>query len=186
MSGTQLYIIGTLHSGYTPEQELREMLENINPEFIFLELPPQDIAKSKRADDPRQEMFFAYHWAQEQGITVEFFDTPEGDSFNEGYSEESPEYKQLLAETEEKLKHYSWKDLNRTKNINKFKHPFEETLIDMNKREQRQEQMVKNIKHAMPNSAKVVVLTGPFHLKYLAMKFPEARFPLGDQLTPDI
>jgi len=55
----------------------------------------------------------------------------------------------------------------------------------MNKREQRQEQMVKNIKHAMPNSGKVVVLTGPFHLKYLAMKLPEARFQLGDQLTPD-
>ena len=42
-----IIIIGTVHSGFTPNKELEEVLEKYHPKQLFVEIAEEDVTKNK-------------------------------------------------------------------------------------------------------------------------------------------
>lgn len=61
----EYFIIGTLHSGLTPKDELEGLLAEIKPDQLLVELPEGYDAKDiKDREVVPDEMLFAHSWAQ--------------------------------------------------------------------------------------------------------------------------
>ena len=43
----KIIIIGTIHSGFTPNKELEEVLEKYHPKQLFVEIAEEDVTKNK-------------------------------------------------------------------------------------------------------------------------------------------
>ena len=48
----KIIIIGTLHVGLTPDNELKEVLEEYNPDQILVEIDEKDLGKKKFLQSP--------------------------------------------------------------------------------------------------------------------------------------
>lgn len=177
----EIYVIGTLHAGYTPNDELRELLEDIEPNQVLVELPDEPIEELKDREVYPSEMIFAYNWGKEKGLQVGRFDVESDYSyFNEGRSPDDQEYKDYLEYQESIIKEHSWKDFNKERYNKLLDHPLRDVLFDKQQAEKREAEMLENIKKAMISNGKIVVTTGAGHLNYLQEHLPEAVFPLRD------
>jgi len=173
----KIYIIGTIHKGYTSKEELGAVLKNLSPNQVLVELPDQPIEKTRKSTDVRDEMMFAYDWAKENNIRVDCFDN-DVDILREGMTLDHPKSKELMKYHTGILKHYSWKDLNKKEHAHTMDSPLEAEIADPIKQKNRENQMLKNIRGLLIPDGNVVILTGTAHLPFFEHSIPEAIFPL--------
>lgn len=175
----KIYLIGTLHAGYTPNDELKEVLEEIRPNQVLVELPNEAREELSERKIYPTEMVFAYDWAIENNINTGKFDVSEEHSyFNKGRGPEDPEYVKYLKDLEETLKKYSWKEFNNPELNESLEHPMEDVLFDKEQANIREQAMLRNILDIIDDEGVVVIITGAAHLKYFKENLPESILPL--------
>src|SRR3989344_1541834 len=109
----KVIFIGTIH-GFTPEKELKKILDNIKPIQILIKVPKEDIGKIKLDNYP-PEMVFAYNYAKTNGIKVSGFDF----KVRHNKIAKNEQYFDLIKKQEGIIKEnrFTWKDLNKEKNL---------------------------------------------------------------------
>lgn len=60
----KIIIIGTLHAGLTPNQELKEFLEYTKPTQVLVEILEEDLHQ-KKLDSYPSEMVYTLKWAKQ-------------------------------------------------------------------------------------------------------------------------
>ncbi len=176
----EILLLGTLHGGLTPKNELRSILESVVPDQLFVELTPNEITN----DSPfRDEMIFAYQWGKERGITVDHFDRNTGE-LKEGITGREPEFIALSNELKSALEKYTWKELNKIEisqqpQILEIEELMRAKFIDPKKEKEREDEMLKNIQDAMLPESKVLILTGTGHLEFFLKTLQGAQLILG-------
>ena len=169
----KIIIIGTLHAGITPNNELKEVIEKFNPDQLLVELANDDIIKNDLSSYP-PEMIFAFEWAKNNNVMVAGFDY-KIDVFREGVM---PEDNQTMIEKQKKLiKKLSWKDFNKIENEKLLDVDGLDELIDQNNERVREDEMLKNIEANIIENGTVVIITGTAHLNFFERNIKDAMFP---------
>ena len=172
----KIFIIGTIH-GHTPSEELKKVVENLNPDQLLIELPEDAPEKFKKKKDIRDEMMFMYRWAKEKRIPVYLFDEYQP-LFNDGMSVNSPEYKKFIDESRLVLEKYSWKDFNKSEVSKELDNSLSRKLFDPQKAKMREEKMLAKIKRHMISDGSIVIITGTSHLDFFKNQLPDIILPL--------
>lgn len=180
----KIYIIGTLHQGFTPKDELADTLARLEPDLLMVELPPADSPVREQAEQISDEMKFAFDWAHKHSIPVVCFDTNEG-ILKVGIDENDPEYIALSDKEKKEAEKHSWKYHNKLvlsgdSEVLVSWRAFRGKYIDEEKGNRREEQMLENIRAEIANGMTHVVLTGVGHLLFFERQMPDAEFPLRD------
>jgi len=170
---TKLIVIGTLHAGLTPEEELFDILNNLKLEILLIEMVQKDVEMEILNNYP-PEMISAYHWAKKQNISVYGFDSAIH-TLRDGMTEQDNQ--DAIDKQKEIMKKFTWKDINKEKNLALLNGNLWEKLVDPNKHRRREEEMIKNIKHILDSTKTTIILTGCAHLKTFEQTFPQAIFP---------
>lgn len=170
----EIYIIGTLHAGLTPNHDIAKLLAKYQPDQLLVEITEDDIIKSDFYGYP-PEMVSAYSWAREQGVLVNGFDA---DIEVMKKDKTEADNIQVVDEAKELMTKFSWQDMNRPEVMAKTKTKAYLDLIDWRKFHRREAMMLKNIKSKLLARGRIVILTGAAHLDYLAENLPEAKLPL--------
>lgn len=171
----KLIIIGTLHAGLTPHNELKEALEQYDIDQLLVEITAEDLAKGRLEKYP-DEMIYAYRWAIKNNVRVDGFDS----SINvlaEGMTD--ADNKKVIEEQQKILesKGYGWKDLNKKEITEIFNTKSVKKLIDRTKETQREKKMLQNIKSKLIPEGTIVILTGAGHLNFFEKHLKQAIFP---------
>ena len=169
----KIIVIGTLHAGITPNNELKEVIESFEPDQLFVEIANDDIVKNDLSSYP-PEMIFVLEWAKSNNVKVVGFDS-KIDVFREGVM---PEDHQAIIEKQKKLiKKLSWKDCNKIENEKLLDVDGMDELIDQDKERVRENEMLKNIESSIIESGTIVVITGMAHLNFFERNIKDAIFP---------
>lgn len=169
----KIIIIGTLHAGLTPNNELEEVIKGYNPDQLFVEIANDDILKNDLISYP-PEMIFAFEWAKSNNIKVMGFDS-KINVFRDGVT---PEGNQDLIEKQKKLiNEISWKDFNKTENEKLLDVDGMDELINPDKERMREEEMIKNIEASTIKNGTILVITGIAHLNFFETNIKDAIFP---------
>lgn len=174
----KIYIIGTLHNMLPKyKEELKSLLEDINPDQVLVEIVDKDL-KTKKIRKYPKEMRFAYRWGMKHDKKTNGFDTPID------VVKKSVTKKELKKAEEEALSiidkyGLTWKDFNKPK----YEHIkeidiLENQIIDRPKDKLRQRQMLENIQKMIIEDGTVLILTGAGHLSFFEQNIKEAIFPL--------
>ncbi len=177
----KVIIIGTIHLNWTPKDELEEVLRDINPDKVLVELDKDELYDNPREDSVRDEMFVVYDWAVRNKKKVDYFDTGDS-SLKDGVTGKEPEFLQFELECKKLLKNHSWKDLNKEglwniPSVKKLKDEIKEKYFDKEKSKKREYEMLSNIKNKLINGVNVIV-TGAGHLSFFEKEMPDAVLPL--------
>lgn len=70
----KIIVIGTLHAGITPNNELKEVMESFKPDQLLVEIARDDIVENNVSSYP-PEMIFAFEWAKVNNVQVDGFDS---------------------------------------------------------------------------------------------------------------
>ena len=165
-------IIGTLHLNSTPHRELEEALKSLKPTQLLVEITQKDLRTGSIASFP-DEMVFAAQWAQKDNIPVAGFDSLIRVK-KEGVRKEDE--RRVIEKEANLLQRYSWKDMNRERTYKKLE-SVGKLIIDQQKWDLREKEMLKNITSVIAPTGTVVVLTGVGHLSFFEKVFPDALFP---------
>jgi pheromone shutdown protein TraB len=169
----KIIVIGTLHAGITPNNELKEVIESFKPNQLLVEIVNDDIIKNDLSSYP-PEMVFAYEWAKNSNVKVAGFDS-KINVFREGVM---PEDNQAMIEKQKKLmKKLSWKDFNKIENEQLLDVDGLDELIDQGKERVRKNEMLKNIEANIAESGTILIITGTAHLNYFELNIKDAIFP---------
>lgn len=169
----KIIVIGTLHAGITPNNELKEVIESFQPDQLLIEIASDDIIKNDLSSYP-PEMIFAFEWAKNNNVKVMGFDS-KINVFRKGVM---PEDNQVTIEKQKKLiKKLSWKDFNKIKNEKLLDVDDLNNLIDQDKERVRENEMLKNIEAHIIESGTVVIITGTAHLNFFERNIKDAIFP---------
>lgn len=176
----KILLLGTLHGGLTPKDELRSILESVAPDQLFVELTPNEIINGSPF---RDEMMFAYQWGQDRRITVNRFDRNTGE-LKEGVTGKEPEFITLSNELKSALEKYSWQELNKTEisqqpQILEIEKRIHDKFIDSTKEKEREEEMLKNIQDQILPAGEVLIITGTGHLDFFLRNLSDARLALA-------
>jgi len=120
-----VYFIGTLHGGLTDHRQLQDVLEEYQPDQLLVEIIDDDLGNEAIKKYP-DEMQFAYNWAKNNDITCRGFDV-DIDVRKSGVSKEDED--RVIAEEDEILDGYSWKDANRSE-ITALLKPYSDKVTD--------------------------------------------------------
>ncbi|NTW75990.1 MAG: hypothetical protein HGB34_03755 [Candidatus Moranbacteria bacterium] len=167
-------IIGTLHAGFTPEAELRAIIERYRPDLVLVEIVQEDIDSRNISDYP-PEMVFAYRWAVENGVSVKGFDS-KIDTFRGGFSKERND--EIVRKQGEIIAKHDWKDFNRPEIDGLLDIRELADSIDPELEAEREALMLKNIRESIGDASAVLVLAGCGHLDFLEKAMPDAVLPL--------
>jgi pheromone shutdown protein TraB len=174
----KIIIIGTLHAGITPNNELKEVIEGFEPDQLLIEIANDDIIENDLISYP-PEMIFALEWAKNNNVKVCGFDS-KIDVFRKGIM---PEENQAMIEKQKKLiKNISWKDFNKIKNEKVLDVDGLDELIDHEKERMREYEMLNNIESNIIESGTIVVITGIAHLNFFERNIKDAIFPFRNSL----
>jgi len=171
-----VYIIGTIHNMLpTYTEELKLILENINPDQVLVEIVSQDL-KSKNVRKYPKEMIYASRWGIKHNKIVNGFDSP---IKIERKAVTKKELKEVEKDMFKVLGKYGWKELNKPN----YDHIEEldilaDKIIDDTKHKLRQKKMLENIRKMMIKNGKVLILTGSYHLNFFEKNLKGALFPL--------
>ena len=165
----KIIVIGTLHAGSTPNEELKQIFDDYGPTQILVEISQGDIDKNNISEYP-PEMIFAYEWAIQNNIKINGFDS-KIDIFKKGVT--SKDNQKLIKEQEKLIKNYSWRDFNK---IEKEKLLID-NITDPVKEKKREEEMFKNIKEVIDNHGTILIIMGCGHLNYFEKNLKNAIFP---------
>ncbi|PIZ54776.1 hypothetical protein COY25_01780 [Candidatus Uhrbacteria bacterium CG_4_10_14_0_2_um_filter_41_7] len=169
----KIIVIGTLHAGITPNNELKAVIESFKPDQLLVEIANDDITKNDLSSYP-SEMIFAFEWAKSNNVKVAGFDS-KIDVFREGAI---PEDNQAIIEKQKKMiKKLSWKDFNKIENEKLLDVDGLDELIDQNKERVRENEMLQNIEANIIESGTIVVITGTAHLNFFERNIQDAIFP---------
>ncbi len=175
----RIIIIGTLHAGITPNNELQGLIENFEPNQLLVEIANDDIVQNNISSYP-PEMVFALEWAKSNKIQVVGFDS-KINVFREGVV---PEDNQIMIEKQKELiKKLSWKDFNKSENEKLLDIDGSDELIDQEKERLRENEMLKNIEMNIIQNGTVIIITGIAHLNFFKQNIKDAIFPLRDDLV---
>jgi hypothetical protein len=182
----EIILIGTLHSSWTPHNELEDELQKLKPDQVLVELSPEELNDRPREQSIRDEMFAAYDWATKSNVPVKTFDL-ENDILKTGVTGKEPEFFEYEVKSKELLKNYSWKQLNNDEPWKSFgvidlEQKMDEKLFDSEKSKKRDVDMLENIKADLVEGINIVV-TGVGHLTFFQQNLPDAKVPLRD-LSP--
>lgn len=170
----KIIIIGTLHAGSTPDRELAEVLEKYKSDQLLVEIAQADIDAGK-IDDYPPEMIFAYNWAKNNGIDVFGFDS-KINVFAEGKTQ--ADNQALIDEQERVMGALTWKDMNNEENLKILSVPGESELIDEEKEQARERELLENIKIRLAIDKTTLIVTGCGHLKFFEENLIGAIVPL--------
>ena len=175
---TKLYIIGTLHAGLTPNEELEEVLREYEPQQLLVEIAQEDIDSDDISKYP-SEMVFAYNWARKNELPVAGFDC-KMNTFKTGKTSEDNE--NLIEKQKASMGKLTWKDMNKSENDRILNSAIseDENVVDAELEKIRNEKMVENIKRIKAKNGNIVVLTGCAHLDFFQTSFPMAVLPLRE------
>ena len=168
----KLIVIGTLHAGLTPEEELIEAIKKCSPNQLLIEIAEKDIKKNKIEAYP-SEMIAAYKWAIKNKIRVDGFDS-KINTLKEGMTEKDNQA--AIKEQKKIMKEFTWKDMNKPENNKKLKIDAAKRLIDYKKEEKRDIEMLQNINNQMITDGVIVIVTGCRHLDFFEKNL-KAFFP---------
>ena len=167
----QLFFLGTIHENITPPEELIEMIDELQPDTLLVEIT-QEAIESQVVSMYPPEMQAALEWAGKKNVPVYGFD----EDIDIHLSEIDEEQMQTdLEKQKQYFRNVGWKEANKAQHRNNGK-SFFETYCDMNLFRKRQDKMAKNIKKY--SSGKTVVITGAAHIEFFSKEFPQAKFPL--------
>ena len=175
-SHAKMVVIGTLHGGVTPFEELEELFEQYRPTQLFIEMVQKDVEKG-RIKKYHEEMQRAYRWAKDHNVNMCAFDaaiTPTKKALSK------KENDQLIEACKKRIRGLTWKDLNREE----YDHVFDRILkgyIDKKKDAQRNRGMVENIRKQLAPTGTAIILTGSGHLPFFEKALKGAVFPLRRQ-----
>lgn len=169
----KVIIIGTLHAGSTPNKELKKVLERYKPDKILVEIAQIDI-KNKKIKTYPTEMQFTYNWAKKVKIKVNGFDS-KINVFAKGKTEKDNQ--KAIREQEKILRKFTWKDMNKEKNLKLIDTPSAVALVDKKKAKKRETEMLNNIKKEILPEGKTVIVTGAGHLSFFEKRIKNAIFP---------
>jgi len=170
----EIIIIGTLHLGLTPNDELRTILEDISPERLFIEVTEKDLSHNTLGNYP-PEMIFASQWARQSNVTCIGFDAAIY-TLKEGVSEKDQQ--QVLSIQKNILSNITWKEMNQRKNWTVLD-ASGEILIDQEQWNMRENALVSNVKAALLPKGRNVIITGSGHLAAFERAFPGIKMPLS-------
>lgn len=170
-----IVVIGTIH-GRTPRRELEEVLDEISPDLLLVEIAEEDLKKEEIEKYP-EEMVAACQWAKENGVQTHGFDV-DIDVFRKGVGEEENE--RVIELQKEVMGKISWKNMNQEENLKLLDIPEARSLVDHKKEEEREKLMLSNIKGHIEHEGTVVVITGCGHLEFLEQEVPSAHFPFRE------
>lgn len=168
----KIIVIGTLHAGITPNQGLEEALKDHHPDQILVEIAQDDIDNNKIETYP-PEMIFAYQWALKNNIKVNGFDS-KINTLKKGMGEEDNQ--KAIEKQTEIMQGFTWKDMNKPENNKKLDIKEAKILVDHNKENKRNREMLQNINNLMLNEGVIVILTGCGHLDFFEKNL-QALFP---------
>jgi pheromone shutdown protein TraB len=169
----KIIVIGTLHAGITPNNELKAAIESFEPDQLLLEIANDDIVKNDLSPYP-PEMIFAFEWAKSNNVKVAGFDS-KINVFREGVM---PEHNQAIIDKQKKLiKKLSWKDFNKIENEKLLDVDGSDELIDQDKERVRENEMLKNIEENIIENGTIVIITGTAHLNFFERNIKDAIFP---------
>jgi len=174
-------IIGTLHSGLTPKNELKSLLAEIEPDQVLVELPEgYDSEKIRDRAVVPDEMLFAHSWAQKNNIQADCFgvESDDVDIFQEGFDEDSPEYQEVLKTEEKIIEKYNWKEFNTKKVCDLLDIPVKEKIFDQSILDKQEAGMLKNIREKSIDNGKAVIITGYDHIDYFHDNLENSSTPL--------
>lgn len=179
----KVIIIGTIHLNCTPKGELEEVLRDINPDKVLVELTNNELNGDLREDSIRDEMFVAYDWGVRNKKMVDYFDT-EYNTLKDGVTGKESEFLQYELRCKKLLKDYSWKDLNKEEPWNipevaKLEDEIEKKYFDDEKSKKREYKMLDNIRSKLIDGTNVII-TGAGHLSFFKREMPEAILPFRD------
>ena len=183
----KIIVIGTLHAGITPNNELKEVIESFEPDQLLVEIANDNIVKNNLSSYP-PEMIFAFEWAKSNNVKVAGFDS----KINVFRGGVMPKDNQAMIEKQKKLiKKLSWKDFNKIENEKLLDVDGLDELIDQDKESVRENDMLKNIEANIIESGTIVVITGTAHLNFFERNIKDAIFPFRNshgkhRLTLDI
>ena len=171
----KIIIIGTVHGGFTPENELKEVLEKYKPNQVLVEIAQEDINKNNIKNYP-PEMIFAMKWAKENKVKVNYFDIIEN-TLKKSITKK--EVKNLIKEQDEQIKksNFTWKDLNNKEKIKILDTRIYLNAVDLEKEKERELKMLNKIKRMMIKSGTIVIVTGAGHLNFFEKNLKGAEFP---------
>ncbi len=172
---TTILLIGTLHKNLTPNDELRDLLEEIKPTQLFVELPEINSNKRHEAENVSTEMNFAYQWARKHNIPAVSYDTEEV-TLEDSVDTTSARYKDLSEMELEEARQLGWRGSNRK--LPTAWHQLMSEYIDIEKWDARERHMLENIKKNLASSGTVLILTGAAHLDFFEKSLPNAVLPL--------
>lgn len=168
----KIIVIGTLHADLTPNNELKEVLEKLKPDQLFVEIANVDIDKNNLSSYP-PEMIFSLEWAKHNNVSVMGFDS-KINIFRNGVV---PEDNQALIDKQKKMiKKLSWKDFNRKGNEKILDVEGLDGVVDQEKEKMRELEMLKNIQDNIIDSGVVVIITGIAHLSFFERNVKDAIF----------
>src|SRR3989304_7600813 len=108
----KIYIIGTVHNMMPKyEEELRSILEGINPDQILVEIVEEDLKSRKLGKYPK-EMVFAYKWGIRHERKVDGFDSAV-EIVKKSITRKK--LKEVEKEAFRIIDRYGWKEMNKSK-----------------------------------------------------------------------
>ncbi|NOY35860.1 MAG: hypothetical protein GXP44_03015 [bacterium] len=179
----KIIIIGTIHGGFTPKEELEEFLSDINPDQVLVELSDEELNDRPRENSIRDEMFAAYDWATRNKKKADCFDI-ENNTLKKGVTGKEPEFLKFELKVKELLKDYSWKDLNKeepweTPEVVELENKITEKYFNAEKQKEREHEMLDIVRGKLIDGVNAII-TGAGHLSFFKKEIPEAAFPLQD------
>ena len=172
----KVIIIGTIHLGWTPGDELKAEIAKYNPDKLFIELTDSEV----EGVSIRDEMFIALDWARENIVPYAFFDSDFG-SLKDGITGKEPEFMAQELRVKEMLKEHNWKSLNNRgpwndPEIKKAEDEIIAKYFDLEKKRRREEVMTQNIMSELVEGTNVVI-TGAGHITHFLADIPNAVAP---------
>jgi len=169
----KIVIVGTLHAGLTSKKELKSIFEKYSPDQILVEIVEEDI-NDTNFDNYPEEMVFTYHYSKKRGIKVNGFDS-KINSLKEGVSEKNNQ--RAIEEQREIMKNFTWKEMNKAKNLKRLDTESSKKLVDLGKEKERESEMLENINNVIIREGVVLILTGCAHLNFFEKNIKKAIFP---------
>jgi pheromone shutdown protein TraB len=169
----KIIIIGTLHAGITPANELEEAIKSFSPDQVMVEIIDGDIEKNNLELYP-PEMIFALKWAKNNNVKVFGFDS-RINVFKNGITPKDNEA--VIAKQKELIKNLSWKEFNKIENEKLLDVEELDDLVDKKKEDERESEMLKNIQNNIIENGTVVIITGIAHLDFFEKNIKDAILP---------
>jgi len=169
----QVIIIGTVHMGFTPVEELIVEVSTHRPDRVFVEVD--------EAGNGAKEMQGLYSWLVSGQVAYVCFDYLLTTNKYDNQPSQTA-INQFTKDMRDKLGVYNWKELNKPEiwmncGAERLNQDFVDKYYDTEKERKREERLVSNIEEQLIDGVNVVV-TGAGHVDYFLENISNSSAPL--------